>query len=213
MNYEKADALLQSRNKRKLENNTYLHRIGDKIAVSLHQTDIITFLKTGEVLLTSGGWKTITTKDRLNKYAPVSIYQRDGKWFIDQEPQPHPLFVDGMKLDNKHFVVSPKFKDKTHEKLVKQITAYCKKLAQLKEVPIPSTGDCWYCLMFEPAKLQTNTHLISHLKDKYIHGSLIVNALKDAGYQNPEVIYSMNLRDSIIRAVKRYFKRSLGIAG
>ena len=54
------------------------------------------------------------------------------------------------------------------------------------------------------------SHLIDHLKSVYIHGSLILNALKWAGYTHPEVIFSMDHRNSIVRSVRRYFKFKLG---
>lgn len=71
--YSEADALLGKRASKKLENNTYLVRSGpDTISVRLHNTHIITFDRNGgRVHLSTGGWNTVTTRDRLNRYMPA----------------------------------------------------------------------------------------------------------------------------------------------
>jgi hypothetical protein len=72
MNYGEADKLLQGRCKqsRKVANNTYLRRHADCIDVRIHATDVVTFWADGRVELRSGGWNTMTTKDRINRYLP-----------------------------------------------------------------------------------------------------------------------------------------------
>lgn len=73
MTYREADAQLQGRcrESRKLQNNTYLQRHpGGDIAVRLHRTDVLTFSPGGEFTLDTGGWNTVTTKDRMNTYLP-----------------------------------------------------------------------------------------------------------------------------------------------
>lgn len=67
-----------------LENNTRLVKRGDdRYAVKLHGTDVVTYHADGRVTLATGGWKTRTTKNRINKYAPVRIVQRDYEWYVD----------------------------------------------------------------------------------------------------------------------------------
>ena len=76
MNYQEArETLLRGRgrntSRRKLENNTYLERRDiDTIALRLHDTDIITFIADGRIEVRNGGYPTVTTHDRLNKYLP-----------------------------------------------------------------------------------------------------------------------------------------------
>jgi hypothetical protein len=55
------------------------------------------------------------------------------------------------------------------------------------------------------------THLVSHLEEGYMMGSLIFSALKWAGYREPALIWHMRLTDSIVRAVRRYLRRQLGL--
>jgi len=56
-----------------------------------------------------------------------------------------------------------------------------------------------------------NDHLKCHLKEKYIHGSLIMNALRYAECNPPEFIFHHDIRDDIVKAVKKYFKAKLGL--
>jgi hypothetical protein len=83
MNYAEAATLLTGRckDRRKLQNNTYLERRepfyrrtgfshSDAFAVRLHATDILTFFADGRIGLNTGGWNTVTTRDRLSSYLP-----------------------------------------------------------------------------------------------------------------------------------------------
>ena len=54
------------------------------IGIILHSTRIITFYEGGGFMVNSGGWKTVTTKQRLNQFLPDGwhISQRDYEWTI-----------------------------------------------------------------------------------------------------------------------------------
>lgn len=72
---------LGNREKRKLGNNTYLEKRGEtKLAIRLHATDVLLF-EPDKVTVQTGGWRTLTTKDRINSYAPCTIYQAKGQWY------------------------------------------------------------------------------------------------------------------------------------
>lgn len=71
------------RTERKLGNNTYGYIMYDgSVVVELHGTKVVTFYANGLVKLNSGGYQTHTTKKRINQYSPVSVYQKDFKWFL-----------------------------------------------------------------------------------------------------------------------------------
>ncbi len=78
------DALekLGNRQSRKLENNTYLQRRINGIAVMLHSTDIVLFKLDGSIILNPGAWRTRTTKERINKYSPAHVMQKRGQWIL-----------------------------------------------------------------------------------------------------------------------------------
>ena len=82
-NYTQAETKLNCRTSRKIANNTTLHRIdADSIAVQLHATNVVTYHRDGRIILNTGGWRTSTTKTRLNDYSPARISQRKGEWFV-----------------------------------------------------------------------------------------------------------------------------------
>lgn len=82
MTYHEADRQLQGRcyQSRKLQRNTYLQRRYDNIAVRLHHTDILSFRPDGSWQARTGGWDTITTRDRLPvvQYAIIRLHWRVG---------------------------------------------------------------------------------------------------------------------------------------
>lgn len=80
-----ADAYLGSRTSRKIANNTVLHRIPDvgTIAVRHFETDIVTFEPQDAngrqyLVLRTGGWYSVTTKERLNALLQRPGYRRIG---------------------------------------------------------------------------------------------------------------------------------------
>jgi len=189
--------------------------------VRLHHTDILEFTKDGRTIFNSGGWKTMTTKEQINALQKVATIIKDkGLWYLTTNRNPYQNkdsrvpFFDGITIKDGKVVKPRKLAHKKEEYLLKQIHAYCKKLKELKELPTPNGGDCWHCSFQTDdgrtmGDLSGSDHLKSHLKEKYIHGSLIWNALKWAGYQYPALM--VDHRDSVVRAVKRYFKSQLGL--
>lgn len=101
-NWSEANALLGKRTSRKIGNNTYLERryfdSHEPIAVRLHNTDIVIFHDNGVAALYSGGWQTVTTKDRLNKVLRplgVGIVQRNHVWTVHGEYHEPVRFIEG----------------------------------------------------------------------------------------------------------------------
>lgn len=72
---------------RPIANNTRLVKRGDKaIAVKLHGTDVVTFHDDGRITLSSGGWRTNTTADRIRNYSPAHLFSERGVWYVRAEP-------------------------------------------------------------------------------------------------------------------------------
>lgn len=86
-----------NRKERKIGNNTYAEiEYDNSISVRLHGTDVVRFYPNGLVKLNSGGWRTQTTKDRINKYSPVRVFQRNHEWFLkDGTPFEDNILVRG----------------------------------------------------------------------------------------------------------------------
>lgn len=190
-----------------IANNTieYTRANGDKV-IRLHQTDIMTITPRGKISLNTGGWQTVTTKERLNRYLPSGfrINQEKGIWYLNEIP-----YRDGMTIGVRGKISGGGSVSKSL-RLIKQINQYCTKVRQLKTIPLPNGGDCFICRMPEPDCIQ------SHLDEGYIHGTILVNALQWAGYGDTGVRFYMtdmaHQRTSLISALRRYLKSRLGLA-
>lgn len=175
----------RSKTERKIENNTYARVLPEgMVAIKLHQTDVVTIFSDGRMILNSGGWQTVTTKDRINSYSNAGISQRNGIWYMRDGS----LFYDGMTIGADGTPLKPR-KTEAYEKKLKVIKKQAKQYAKdfVKEleagnIAYPSGGDCWFCSMFKEAG--NTEHLKAHMKDKYYVPSLLVNACREAGYQD-----------------------------
>lgn len=56
------------------------------IAVYYHQTPVVEHQLTSSGLqivhLRTGGWRTVTTKSRMNQFSPAGVYAKGGQWFV-----------------------------------------------------------------------------------------------------------------------------------
>ena len=91
-------------NGKPIKNNTRLFRHDNGVidiffTLRLHNTDIITIRPQGWEL-NAGGWRTVTTKHRLNNYGPVGVSQVKGEWITGTHDGDVP-FHDGIFIDRK----------------------------------------------------------------------------------------------------------------
>ena len=193
-------------------------------AIRLHNTDIITF-KGNKIILNSGGWRTHTTKARINEYLPegLNLFQQNNIWYISRDNNYNIkeaiVYYDNITFNKEGKLISKVKKDNTKKvnKLKRQITKFIN-LLDKDNIPIPNNGDCWYCLLKEvntnkPLSdiTKDNSHLRQHLKDGYLHGSLIVNSMLEAGYSQQQIgiHYHMKLVDSMKRSLRKYLYKRL----
>lgn len=82
-----------NRMQRKVANNTYarIEQNGD-VVFRLHSTDIVTIHPDNTATVKTGGWHSHTTKERINRYSPVGVYQKNWEWFLNDGRQ----FQEGM---------------------------------------------------------------------------------------------------------------------
>jgi hypothetical protein len=196
---------VESVKSRLVGNNTVEYwRENNERVIRLHNTDIITFKPNGDVVLDSGGWKTITTKARMNNFdLHVRVYQDKSIWYVHQgswnDPESTVPFYDGMVLPKGNLPKLTKRMiqaQRATERLKNRINKFVKQIDKLDEMPAPASGDCLFCSMFERSdqgkmfsgsggrirnpgyRTKNATHLQSHItvKENYLHGSLIWNA-------------------------------------
>ncbi len=109
--YSEAAQYLAGRDSVKLGNNTWLVRMDDhanpklsQISVRLHNTYIVRFHLEGRVTLHTGGYRTATTKERLNRFITGRIHQDNFNWYyqtylpMSNVPQSSRPFEEGMEV-------------------------------------------------------------------------------------------------------------------
>jgi hypothetical protein len=184
-------------NTRKVANNTYVERRGEDFAVRLHNTDVVTFKADCRIVLDSGGWQTVTTKDRINASLnhDWALRSEKGVWRVERRGhggyQTVALFKDGVTLypDGRVEGGDPADAEAGVQRRKRKVLAYIKGYADAfvkGEVKAPTAGDCWYCSMrTEDGKTMgdhvgaTESHLQAHVDEKYYVPSLLANAIEE----------------------------------
>lgn len=89
-------------------------------------------------------------------------------------------------------------------------------LIDKQEIPDISAGDCWHCLMKDEqgknlGDLTNSEHLQEHIKEGYLTGSLLYNAILESGYRAEQfyILKTMNLKDSFKRSLRKYLYKRL----
>jgi hypothetical protein len=196
-------------------NTLQIEYVDGSTAIRFHNTDIVTKLPNGKTILTSGGWMTSPTKDRLSRFGPVSISQVKGQWYLGSTI----TFYDGIILDKFNNPIRPR--QVNLNKIDKQLKQINKFVSQLKKdnLPVPSSGDCWLCsirdadgkTMGELRGSGNDDHITLHVKENYVHGSLLVNAMREYGFADSQIRlhYSMGLVGTFKRALRKYLKKHI----
>jgi hypothetical protein len=199
----------------------------------LHGT-VIAREKNKRLTLHAGGFRTPTTKDRLNNYVlrgrcPFSIYTKNRTWYIESTAgSPRWLFTDGIVLYRNGRVTgapNPDVHSRKRKAMDKRINAFLKVVRQeleTKEWPAPSGGDCWYCLMttedgqsLGDAMGGHTDHLLSHVKEKYLFGSLLLRAVQAKGFRGDRAFMRVSIAHAqkdvkfMIECLAKYLRKSL----
>lgn len=211
-----------------LANNTRLYPRGENYAVRLHSTDVVTLHPDGTYTLSSGGWRTPTTKQRINDFSPARVSQWDNAWHVATgERGEHAwiwdssvLFYDGIVVDARGVPISPPQPDtiageKAYHALRRDfIRGWLAHLRDLGHMPEPSGGDCWYCLMFDP-NLESADHILSHMSkdERYYVPNFLRRCFDIAGFGNPGFVWELSDVDlrrgstfHVERALKAFFR-------
>lgn len=189
--FKEAMAKLGTRDSKKLANNTYLKkREGGNIAVLYHETDVVIYQPHGKTILESGGFRTKTTKERIIEFSPARVYQRQSVWYMGDGS----AYYDGMEVYDTGVPVKPRLPERVEKEMKekkkrvkKYIDGFCKYIKEGK-LEAPSGGDCWGCLMFQD---RDPHHIKLHMEEKYYVPSLLVNAIKEKGYNDSQFLFSM----------------------
>ena len=239
--YKEADESLQGRNfhSRKISNNTYLERRNGagSIALHYHATDVVVYRPNGDMELYSGGWRTPTTKERINWALPQRWYLTQEKgvwWLVSRETgqqgfvQEH-VFTDGITLHPDGTVTGAgTYNAKVDRAIKKRVKAYAQLCADAVPMDSPDGGDCWYCHLgtVDGKSLGDATgnveHIDSHMEEGYVVPSLVFHALQ--AHYNANMAFWQAFkgdhswgdcefgRQAVKKAVYRYVLRRKGFA-
>lgn len=176
------------------------HTDGD--ALFLHGNKIAEWRDDG-LHITNAGWPTITTKERLNGLKGVNIAQKAGIWYLNGEKW------SGNWAHVATFTGDIDFaKEKKDRAMLKRIKAYSN--LYKAPYPMPTGGDCWCCLGI--VRDGDTQHLLDHIEEGYIHGTMIVNAMKEAGYSKQSIaiaLYSNTDFWAVQPAIYKFLKKRL----
>jgi hypothetical protein len=76
------------------KSNMEVSREGTIYYLKLHGNKIAALESDGKMWISNAGWKSNTTKERLNGLPGVSIYQRNWVWFLNDQPwDGRPIYV------------------------------------------------------------------------------------------------------------------------
>jgi len=67
------------------------------LEVQYFQTVVVTIEPNGIFTLNSGGWQTVTTLDKFNRYSPANVYQKNHVWYVEWVGKTY-IFQDRMKF-------------------------------------------------------------------------------------------------------------------
>jgi len=217
---------------KKIANNTYLVEREEGVAVRLHKTDIVLYRLDGSIVLNSGGWRTVTTKERMNKFLPseIDIYQINSVWLVsiyqeDEGCRKVYHFEEEMEIQSDFTVLGAGvYTDRTQKRsdgLKKLINRYVNDFMTALtsgEVTV-GAGDCWSCLYMMS---EDEEHIRLHIEESYFVGSLLINAMKafpSSMAARSTVSYclgmdgvNMGCLDQIKRSLRRYLYRHFGFA-
>jgi hypothetical protein len=75
---------------------THAERMGNgSITLRYHGTPVVTYFPDGRITLRTGGWRTATTKARINQFSPFHVWQSKREWFVNDGTATEP-FVEGV---------------------------------------------------------------------------------------------------------------------
>jgi hypothetical protein len=210
--------------KKKLGHNTYLRKLTqNRYAITLHQTDIIVISeRNGETIycLNSGGYRTVTTKDRLNSLSPARIYQKRGVWYLSEnnDTKNDIPYFDFVEVDARGMVVNKDSvpadlieKRKLLDRLINEYIRGFAKDAVENGLRKPETGDCLMCRLYLDNQDKDDMgHVCCHLYEKYYTRIFLYYCLKMHGYSNPGFTWALiakhceNGRDEMLKRELRY---------
>lgn len=190
----------------------YVRESDRAYVVRHHFTDIIVTHKDGTTELDTGGWRSKTTRERIERHSPYRIWTDDGDWFLMDAGGDMCPFDDGMvmprdmevsnaqKAETRETMLDEMAPLKNVEKLVRQYMRMFKG-GYVRQKDKATAGDCMFCLVGHHHVPHTEQHIREGILTQSIHDrAKEYNMTKSDGSRtttNPST-----LRHYLIHAIK-----------
>lgn len=180
-----------------VDHNTVMyHRENGERVIRLHLTDIVTYQPNGDIVLNTGGWNTITTKDRINKQLELEapgwrVWSDKGELYLSkgwEHDCPVYHWHDGITLyqgtgcNGKPYDKEQVKRANAWQRRVKRYSKKFVELLKAGEIGAPGPGDCWFCCMVDTKGRSMgehghSDHIHCHIIEKYYVPSLVMRAI------------------------------------
>jgi hypothetical protein len=195
---------------------------GKRVGFIYHKTRIL-FLDYDEsgalvcVFINTGGFNTLTTRERLNRFLPSgwSVFTDKGFLYVRTPSGTFP-HVDGATYDGA--TGKPKQPERHKDSRAvaiahkRKIDKFCRAIDR-EGIPMPCAGDPWI-FDWNPRAIGESV-LLEWLDSEYVNGALIVHAMRRKGWQDGalHMVFTRpdDWRPQVKRAVRDFFKAGLGI--
>ncbi len=133
--------------------HTYVIREDGFIYLMYHGTNIVCLAPNGDITLASGGWRSLTTKARINEVLPRNwlLYSHQGIWYLADPWGRKHVFADGMtiKYRGKKVIgagqpIRPKDLKQLKDDIRRYASCYVQALVEEGLRP-PTSEDCPLC--------------------------------------------------------------------
>ena len=177
----------------------------------------------------SGGYQTVTTKERMNRFTPFAVTQKNFIWYVDGLP-----FKDGITFYNDGRIEGVGVDPKETSKLIKKVKQYAINYANAfanGEVLKPNNGDCWGCLFHSEGKtVIAKEHILHHIEDQYYVPSMLARMFnsgtmclyvkdvicliwnKKVIFNNYDLANPDMVKNQIAKSIEKFCMRELGLA-
>lgn len=109
--YSDFDDMYHNSRKRHLAGNTHFYKRDDGgYGVIYYNTEVAT-LYSDRTVLRTGGWWTVTTKDRIERFTPWQLFSGKGRRLAGNWDGKDYLFVEGIAITNDGKAIYPKHCD------------------------------------------------------------------------------------------------------
>lgn len=198
-------------------------------ALKYHHTDVITYSPEG-MTLESGGWRTTTTKERINRFSQAHISTRNWLWYVQgcagKFSGPEYLYFDGMQVDWKGNILNPltksqeNLRENAHLWMLRMIDHFAEHVGEMYMSGEQIFPDLWGTYIPAPefrvsVITNPNIYLESQIRDvifAFAHEAGFFDVAAALGidrYSGSAVYPTTMSRDMLVNIIKKGAKRNL----